>query len=109
MKKKKFLCLAIMLACLLSTSACGSSENKLTENSWLWENSRGDETLQFFSDGTYDWGGWGSGTYSVKDDTLKLDRKYMRTYIYKYEISGDELKLYQQDETGNVFSLEKID
>ncbi len=103
---KKFKVLIIIAALLILLSACGNSADTLTKNSWVWDYSGGSDVLEFYDDGTYDWGGWGSGTYSIKDDKLKLDRKYMRTYTYTFEISGDTLTLSETD-SSNVFKLTK--
>lgn len=104
MKKIKVLMVITTLCVLLAS--CGNSADTLTKNSWVWEYSGGSDVLEFYDDGTYDWGGWGSGTYSVKDNKLKLDRKYMRTYTYTFEISGDTLTLSETD-SSNVFKLTK--
>lgn len=104
MKKIKIITM-ISLICMLLT-ACGNTTDKLTKNSWVWEYSGGSDVLEFYDDGTYDWGGWGSGSYSIKDDKLKLDRKHMRTYTYTFEISGDTLTLDEVDGS-NVFKLTK--
>lgn len=102
MKRVKYFA---VFAAILLLAACGSSASeKLTQNSWNWNNSA---VLEFFDDGTYSWGGWGSGNYSVTEDRLKLDRQYHGTYMYTFEIDGDKLTLYQ-DDSSNVFKLTKV-
>lgn len=103
---KKIKVLVTITALLILLSACGNSADSLTKNSWVLNYSGRSAVLEFYDDGTYDWGGWGSGTYSVKDNKLKLDRKYMRTYTYTFEISGDTLTLDEVDRS-NVFKLTK--
>lgn len=107
---KKIKILAIIGTVFLLLTACGNSTESvsktLTKNSWVWSSSQGSDTLEFYDDGTYDWGGWGSGTYSIKENKLKLDRKYMRTYTYTFEIDGDTLTLDEVEST-NVFKLKK--
>ncbi len=105
-RMKRFKILMVTAAVFMLLTACGNPEDTLVKNSWVWESSRGSDVLEFYDDGTYDWGGWGSGTYSVKDDKLKLDRKYMSTYTYIFEIDGDTLTLSETDGS-NVFTLTK--
>ncbi|MBR5271247.1 MAG: hypothetical protein IKV64_03585 [Clostridia bacterium] len=99
MKKIKLLVTLGIITVLLT--ACGDTGEKILGR-WEW----GGEVLEFFDDGTYDWGGWGSGRYSITEDRLKLDRRLGATKTYTFKISGKSLHIY--NDSDNV-TLERID
>lgn len=98
---KKIKLLVILGAIMMLLTACGDTSEKILGR-WEW----GEDVLEFFDDGTYDWGGWGSGKYSITEDRLKLDRKLGATKTFTFEISGDSLHIY--NDTDDV-TLERID
>lgn len=93
MTNKKLFKIATLLIMLVMTAAvlssCGSS-NKLVGR---WENAH--KEIEFFSDGTYSSDDPnGSGSYSIDNNRLKLERLLEPARTYKYEVSGNTLKLY---------------
>lgn len=104
MKKLKMCFFTAIIALLLA--ACGSKSNVLTKNSWSWDCIGGPDVLEFYDDGTYDFGGVGSGKYSLKDNKLKLERGYNRTWVCTYEIHGDTLIL--NESSGDIIELNKV-
>ncbi|UCD14656.1 MAG: hypothetical protein JSW60_04340 [Thermoplasmatales archaeon] len=103
--KKQFIIIGIVLLFIcVGLSGCEESADDTSKfiGTWKW----GEETLTFFSDGTYDRNNF-SGIYEIKNEKLVLGgtNEPSLTSVYYYSFSDNDSKLTLTPEEGGLTTV----
>ena len=91
MKKIKIFSVLLAIVMLITTfSACGGNKVKKNDIVGQWYASDGKMEIDVRKDGTYDDGGYGTGTWKYLDDGVTIEFKDFYGYTKKTTISKDE-------------------